>query len=479
MNGNTINLKLTPMNLPTFSGSYEGWSGFSDVFKSSVHNDKRYSDAQKLMYLRSCLTGKAADKIESLETTDANYQVAWKLLEKYYDDPSLVINNHIKAFFELTNCANASATAISDLLNTVTKDYRALEALNKPFLESFPVYAVVAKLDPQTRLEWKEHVQSNNSPTMEELLEFLHCRETVLETNKVMKNDKQEKVTQRNDNQNRGGNNSKSHFNTNRGKLSYATHKAFCHICKGAHFTQTCEKFTNVQLSERVDMIKNLKLCINCLRSNHTVEECKAILCKTCNKKHHTLLHKNSDEKTAQVNFATLHNVASSQLLLSTAIVHILDQEGNPHVCRALLDNGSQVHFITENLAKKLGLKQFDQEIPLGGVNQMNSTITKITHSVIESRLNNYRTKLTFLITPEINECAPSESIKRIELKIPPNIHLADPQFHIPGKIDILLGAEIFLKLLCVGQMSLADDNFTENASWLDSGRENSGKEIF
>lgn len=473
INESAINLKLPALNLPTFSGSYEKWPGFSDVFKSSVHNDRRYSDAQRLVYLRSCLTGKASDKIESLETTDANYQVAWRILEKYYDDPYLVINNHIKAFFELSNCANASATSIGDLLDTATKHYRALEALNKPFLEAFPIYAIVSKLDPQTRLKWKEHVQLNNSPTMEELLEFLHCRERVLETNKVTKNDKQEKGAQRNDNQNRG-NNPKSQSNTNRGNSSYATHKAFCHICKGAHFTQTCEKLTNAQLPERLDMIKNLKLCINCLRSNHTVAECKATLCKTCDKKHHTLLHKNSDEKPAQVNFATLHNVASSQILLSTAIVHILDQEGRPHACRALLDNGSQVHFITENLAKKLGLKQFEHEIPLGGVNQMNSTITKITHSVIESRLNKYRTQLTFLITPEINEQAPSEPIKQIELKIPSNIHLADPQFHVPGKIDILLGAEIFLKLLCVGQLSIANNNVTlqkTHLGWILGGK--------
>lgn len=144
-------VKLTALNLPTFSGSYENWPGFSDVFKSSVYNDKRYTDFQKLVYLPSCLSDKAADKIESLETTDANYQVAWKILEKYYDDPSLVINNHINALFNLLTCQNASVGSIGDLLNNVTRHYRALEALNRPFLEAFPIYVVIFKLDFQTR----------------------------------------------------------------------------------------------------------------------------------------------------------------------------------------------------------------------------------------------------------------------------------------------------------------------------------------
>lgn len=187
----------------TFGGSYEKWPGFSDTFVSSVHNNKRYSDLQKLVYLRSCLTGKTADKIESLETTDANYHVAWKLLEKHYDGPSAVTNNHIKSFFEFSNYSNASASSLGELLNNDTKHYRTLQVLNKPFLEAFPIYAVTSKSDTQTRLKWKEYVQIHESPTMENLLDFLHRREKVLETTQT-KNDKSDRNnTRNNDNQKR------------------------------------------------------------------------------------------------------------------------------------------------------------------------------------------------------------------------------------------------------------------------------------
>ncbi|XP_018361401.1 PREDICTED: uncharacterized protein LOC108760105 [Trachymyrmex cornetzi] len=39
--------------------------------------------------------------------------------------------------------------------------------------------------------------------------------------------------------------------------------------------------------------------------------------------------------------------------------------------------------------------------------------------------------------------------------KIPSNIRLADPYFHIPGSIDMLIGAEMFWQLLCVGQIRI------------------------
>ncbi|XP_033221033.1 uncharacterized protein LOC117175435 [Belonocnema kinseyi] len=194
--------------------------------------------------------------------------------------------------------------------------------------------------------------------------------------------------------------------------------------------------------------------------SNHTVENCNATACKTCSQKHHTVLHpENKNKKCFQTNHASLHNSLPSQVLLSTARINILDNKGVPHAYRALLDNGSQLHFMTEKLAEKLGLKQREIEIPLGGVNQMTSSVSKITRTTIQSRLNKYSTDLTFLITPEVNSQAPSEPLNRVELKIPSNIHLADPEFHRPSEIDILIGAEIFLKLLCVGQMSLANGN--------------------
>ena len=73
---NDSHIKLPAMHLPQFGGSYESWPGFSDSFKSAVHDNPSFRDTQKLIYLRSCLSGKALEKIESLETTAANYQVA-------------------------------------------------------------------------------------------------------------------------------------------------------------------------------------------------------------------------------------------------------------------------------------------------------------------------------------------------------------------------------------------------------------------
>jgi len=47
----------------------------------------------------------------------------------------------------------------------------------------------------------------------------------------------------------------------------------------------------------------------------------------------------------------------------------------------------------------------------------------------------------------------PQVFINMDNFKIPSNIRLADPHFQVPADVDILLGAETFWQLLCIGQI--------------------------
>ncbi|XP_076660380.1 uncharacterized protein LOC143363720 [Halictus rubicundus] len=49
-----------------------------------------------------------------------------------------------------------------------------------------------------------------------------------------------------------------------------------------------------------------------------------------------------------------------------------------------------------------------------------------------------------------------NQEIDRGTIKIPPNLHLADPEFHRPAPIDLLFGSGTALSILCVGQIVLS-----------------------
>lgn len=89
-------IRLLKLDLPSFSGSYQDWLNFYDSFKSLIHDNTKIADVQKLQYLRSCLNDEASKVISSLETSFANYDVAWTLLTDRYDNHRIIILNHIR-----------------------------------------------------------------------------------------------------------------------------------------------------------------------------------------------------------------------------------------------------------------------------------------------------------------------------------------------------------------------------------------------
>ena len=56
--------RLPKLKLPTFSGRYEDWEDFCDLFASLLHDFPRLANVTKLLYLKSRLTGTAADLVK-------------------------------------------------------------------------------------------------------------------------------------------------------------------------------------------------------------------------------------------------------------------------------------------------------------------------------------------------------------------------------------------------------------------------------
>ncbi|KAL7730611.1 hypothetical protein ACLKA6_000602 [Drosophila palustris] len=90
-------MKLPRISIPTFSGKFIDWP----AFKARVHNCTRLNDLHRFHYLRDSLSEDAARDIQHLTLIESNYQVAWKMLEEFYDNKRcsniirmFLINNH-------------------------------------------------------------------------------------------------------------------------------------------------------------------------------------------------------------------------------------------------------------------------------------------------------------------------------------------------------------------------------------------------
>ena len=138
--------------------------------------------------------------------------------------------------------------------------------------------------------------------------------------------------------------------------------KPVCPHCQGEHLIFSCEKFKKLTPQGRFEAVKKASLCLNCLRSNHRVMDCTAMMCRKCSKKHNTLLHFERSSSTeftcsGQTNpvastsktLVNMHTSVSSEALLATAIVDLFNPQGKTKTCRVFLDSGSQANFISED----------------------------------------------------------------------------------------------------------------------------------
>lgn len=100
-------------------------------------------------------------------------------------------------------------------------------------------------------------------------------------------------------------------------------------------------------------------------------------------------------------------------------------------------------------------MKLKDETINTTIVDIGNTPINAIKHvfATIQLRLHSFKKGLLFLVMDKITEQLPMIKLDDNNFKIPQQLQLADPSYHTPGNIDILLGASIFWNLLCNEQL--------------------------
>ncbi|XP_076375571.1 uncharacterized protein LOC143258910 [Megalopta genalis] len=147
---------------------------------------------------------------------------------------------------------------------------------------------------------------------------------------------------------------------------------------------------------------------------------------------------------------------------MTTAILQIYDNLNQLTRCRTLLDTCSTANFITERLASRLQLRKKKCSTSITILNQLTTSSISSLTATIRSKSGGFEKTLEFLVIPHISETEPQQHIDRSSIQIPANLQLADPEFHKPAPVDMLLGTGITLSLLSVGQIDLSPRNGPE-----------------
>lgn len=449
-------VKLPTISLPKFEGNTESWLEFRDTFMSLIHENDAITHIQKYHYLRGSLQGKAAELIKALEFSSQNYEVAWENLCARYNNTRVLVHNHIKSLFNIENTPTESSEKIRNIIDCTSKHLRAIKSLTpeETLWETMVIHLITSKLDPVTSREWEQLKHDNELPSLADLKAFLSRKADLLETlesRKAPVDSKGRKTEQA------------------KSSRSLVANTPSCPVCNKPHFIQQCGDFLKLSVENRQNKAKELKLCLNCLRKGHFVAFCKSSRCRTCKRKHHTLLHEEtsseaasqSPESKVDVTPTTVTTFSSNigNVLLSTAIVKIKDYKGNFHRIRALLDPGSQSSFMTKALCTRLNIKTSDIQVSILGIGQASSKVHSSCKVEIQSCYKPFKVSLSCLILNNVTGTIPNFTVDVASLNMPKNLQLADPEFYRSDEVDMLIGADCFWSVLAQGRIVLGRNN--------------------
>ncbi|XP_036318984.1 uncharacterized protein LOC118733619 [Rhagoletis pomonella] len=330
---------------------------------------------------------------------------------------------------------------------------RALNTLGEPtgHWDTLIIYIIVSKLDSQIEKDWEQY----KTIKLEQLLNFLNDKADTLDIIKVHQTSSSQ-------------NNSKVFREANKNQAQQKLHSFIstesnikngsrvCPLCSKNHLLYTCGTFLKLTFEDRLKFARNKNLCTNCLRAKDDALDCHFGSCKQCSKKHNSLLHGYFSGESATLsstapefkltsnnNTSTVLHTSdqfkanierkedrSKTIILATALVEVAGVDNVYHTARALLDSCSQHCVVTNALRQKINVKTIQSTFRIAGIGHSVSHTTDLSLELE-------------IITRELNI-----NLDYKALNIPQDAILADPSFHLPGEIDLLLGADLFWDLL-------------------------------
>ena len=385
---------------PTFSGDLMEYSRFINAFESLIES-KVESPIERLYFLDQYTTGKAKEVIKGCieMKSDDSYDRAKALLKKHFGDPFKVANAYITKLTKWPSVKAKDGKRLQEF--SIALEHAKNATTGLPYMDDLNTAQVLRqlweKLPLYLRSKWTEraskirNTQSRNA-TFDEFSKFVN-EQADLATDPVFSEEFSENLKEESkDRPGDGGRYRRVKSTRNFGMevKEREEHKGRiknCGLCSKLHNLNECEEFGKRTLSQRKDLIREKGLCFGCLKPGHISSKCTdKLTCKTCEKKHPSVLHdpewrvkskkprqtkeNNENKETLNVEMNSQERITSgltacsiteagdvpvSMGIVPVWLYHKSEPEKRIRVY-ALLDNGSGGTFIKTQTMEKLGI---------------------------------------------------------------------------------------------------------------------------
>lgn len=279
-----------------FDGSPAAWPAFRDLFKAEVH-ERELNAVTKLLYLQKACVGQARSALGPWQPLAENYEAAWRVLERKYNDSYRIKQALIDSLFNMTRCREETYDELRKVIDVTTSALRQLENMGEAtqYWDMIIINVLTARIPYKTLDAWEQRRATDDEPTLDKFLEFLEGkargkistantqhdreRERKREFKPMASNSQRHSTAESSDKKPRAD----GERNTNQ--------RPPCKCCNGEHALFRCPKLLAKSIDERVQFINDGGLCLNCLRAHPG--SCFYSGCPRCSgEKHNSILCK-------------------------------------------------------------------------------------------------------------------------------------------------------------------------------------------
>ncbi|XP_051172885.1 uncharacterized protein LOC127289150 [Leptopilina boulardi] len=374
-NGKGLNVNTPPVNntymarqaigkdLPIFKGSTTDWILFERMFYQTTEACG-FSSAENMLRLQKCLQGDALEAVRALIMT-TNVERVMDVLRRRFGRAEYIIEDIMNKVTNTSNVKDDQPLTMIRFAENVTNLVATIESLDQPAYLTNPllIRQLVNKLPATSRMNWGKRVARDKDGTnlvcfANWITEEAEAASAIYQPS-IEKDKNQKRVYSCNEN--------------------VDGEQKKCNFCNNnSHSTDACSGYKKMSVDDRWKWVREKGVCFGCLSSEHSIRKCTRGRCKRqgCRLRHHTSLHNDFYKKREKgnekptdtsetrsessvhnsVEQVTFTNKSARRVYLRILPVTLRGPDREIDTF-ALLDGGSTVSLISEEMADRLSLQ--------------------------------------------------------------------------------------------------------------------------
>ena len=396
------------------------------------------------------VTGKAKEAIAGLGYTAEMYNVAWNVLVRNFGKPQMVVNAQLKRFYSFPPMKPYDGAALIKFARIVSSCVNVLTQFNYVGdLNSEGVLgSATRKLTLDTKTKWLTYVKQMNlyQPGLAVFSEWLNDIADVQDELLLYSNLNADRAKTSYKEKAEGSTFATSAPDTASDNSKYQRE---CALKDGKHPIWKCEKFKKMNVEERGQKAKDLKLCFKCLSDAHQMRNCSGRLCDVngCGKPHHRLLHrpyKNEEQMQNVENVDEVSNLSSMRSSGVLPVIPVTIGSGSKTLKTfALCDSGASLSFVDESLMKTLNLTGQPVDLNVAGIHGASDISSKRLRVRIGDQQGKVKEDIMAYSHPDVNAGNRTYNLKKLKEEYPRLSVLKDSTINLKD-VKVILGQDCY-----------------------------------